>query len=589
MNKNQTVSLWREFKAFYLFSPQKQSLILSLMLIQGVTAGIGLLFIIPLLQIVGIDMGVGSNTSISDTAYQVFNVIGITANLTNILLSYIIIIAVIASLRYQLSVMTTQIQQRYIAHLRDSLYRGLLHSRWQFIVENKMSNFIHCLSSQVQSIAHASNLMLTLLSQMILTLVMVGLVVLLSWKMTLLAIVCATTLFSLLLPFNRLIYGTGQKELLNFKSIFKMLTEQLASLKMIKVYGSESYHAKQMQQVSQTLEAQQLKFSRMNALTQWVYMVGSVIAFSVFFYVAKNLLAMPLATILLLLIIFSRLLPQISSLQKTYQQLLYKVPAFNDINEMKTACKNAEEPVASNHEIPKMQHNIQLKNVSFHYPQKDVYVIDNLSVKIKKNETVALVGHSGAGKSTLADLIAGLIEPSKGQILSDDLPLEGKNRIAWRKSIAYVTQEVYLFHDSIRANLSWVTPKQLKDADLWRVLELAAADDFVSCLPQGLDTLIGDRGIKLSGGERQRLALARALLTEPQLLILDEATSALDHQTEKKIQQSLEQLQGTLTILIIAHRETTIAHADKRIYLAKANNSNAPLEITSDKIKLQKY
>lgn len=139
-------------------------------------------------------------------------------------------------------------------------------------------------------------------------------------------------------------------------------------------------------------------------------------------------------------------------------------------------------------------------------------------------------------------------------------------RLAWRKNIAYITQEVYLFHDTIRNNLSWVK-KDTTDEELWRMLDMAAARSFVEKIPQGLDTVIGDRGIRLSGGERQRLALARALLSQPRLLILDEATSALDHENERKIQQALEHLQGTLTIIIIAHRKTTIEHVDQTIQL----------------------
>ena len=567
MNKKQSVILWEGFKAFYLFSPRKQSVILLLMLIQGLSAGIGLLFIIPLLQIVGIDFGGAGSAGVSDLANQVFNFIGLEPNLSNVLISYVLIIAVIATLRFQLSVISTEVQQAYISFLRDMLYRSLLHSRWQFIVENKMSDFTHCLSGQVQSIGHASQLMLTLLSQTVLSLVMVGLVLLLSWKMTLLAILCGSILLLILLPFNRLIYNSGHSQLLSFKSIFQMLTEQLSSLKMIKSYASENFYANQLQQVSHSLESQQLKFTRMNAMTQWVFMVGSVIAFSIFFYVAQQLLAMPLATILLLLIILSRLLPQISSLQKIYQQLLHKVPAFNDVSEMNQACENAKEPNVQIDDSPMLHKKIRVHALSYRYPNKEYSVFEGLNFEINKNQTLALVGPSGAGKSTLADLLAGLLEPRQGGIYCDDILLENEYRIAWRQGVAYVTQEVYLFHDSVRANLSWVANKKVSDDDLWRVLKLAAADEFVHRLPQGLDTLVGDRGIKLSGGERQRLALARALLAEPQLLILDEATSALDHDNEQKIQQALKQLHGTLTIIIIAHRETTIAHADQRINL----------------------
>lgn len=561
--------LWRAFREFYAFAPAQQSVILLLMLTQGITAGVGLLFIIPLLQLVGFDVGMegGATSGITDAANQVFALLGVTPDLINVLLSYVVIVSVIAILRYQLTVRTTRVQQAYIGSLRDRLYRGLLHSRWQFIVEHKMSDFTHCLSGQVQSIGHASNLMLNLLSQAVLTLVLIALVFLLSWQMTLLALLSALVLLAVLLPFNRIIYGSGKSQLLSYKSLFQMLTEQLGSLKMIKSYASERFYADQMQQVSQTLEAQQLRFTRMNALTQCLYMVGAVMAFSLFFYVAQSVLAIPLATILLLLVIFSRLLPQFSGMQKTWQQLLHNVPAFRDVSEMRQACEQAREPDLLEQICPVLQQQLRLEQVSYRYPKKALPVFVNLSLTIEKNQTVALVGPSGAGKSTLADLIAGLLEPDTGTLFCDAQALTGEMRLAWRQRVAYVTQEVYLFHDTIRANLSWVTARQVNDGDLWRVLKLAAADDFVTRLPQGLDTVIGDRGIRLSGGERQRLALARALLAEPQLLILDEATSALDHQNEQKIQQALEQLQGTLTIVIIAHRDTTIAHADKRIEL----------------------
>lgn len=574
MNQNNLRCLWLGFRKFYRFAPGKLIVIFLLMLFQGVTAGIGLLFIIPLLQIVGFEIATSTNLDISNTANHVFAMIGVAPNLGNVLISYVIIVTLIASARYQLAVMTASLQQRYISYLRDTLYRALLRSRWQFIVQGKMSDFTHSLTGQVQSLGQASNLMLSFSSDLLLTLVMLALALLLSVKMTLFACVFAALLLTFLLPFNRTISRSGQYQLINFKRIFQMLTEQLASLKMIKSYASEDYHADQVQRVSERLETQQTRLVRMNAMTQWISMVGAVVVFSLFFYVAQSVLAVPLATTLLLLVIFSRLLPQISGLQKTYQQLLHKVPAFNDVEQMLQNCDAAQEYQDPEAACPQLQHQIQLKNITYRYPQKDEAVFKSLTLSIKKNQTLALIGASGAGKSTLADLIAGLLEPDSGEIYCDDIALNSKNRVAWRQRIAYVTQEVYLFHDTIRANLQWVSAKPLSDEELWQTLKKAAAEDFVAVLPLGLETIIGDRGIRLSGGERQRLALARALLADPQLLILDEATSALDHENERKIQRALEQLQGQLTIIIIAHRETTIAHADRRFVLDGASKND---------------
>ncbi len=566
MNNRSRTLLWEAFCEFYTFAPVRQSIVLILMLIQGLSTGVGLLFIVPLLHIMGIDMGVASQTGIADTANRIFNTLDLDVKIGHVLLSYVVVVSIFASARYFLTVNIMVLQQGYISFLRNRLYRCLLHSRWQFIVENKMSDFTHCLTGQVQSIGHASNLMLGFLNQLILSVVMAGLALVLSWKISVFALVFSLFLIVILLPLNRAIYGSGQDQLLSFKGVFQLLTEQLSSLKMIKSYASEDYHADKLAKMSATLEAQQVRLSKINAFTQWVYMVAAVVAFSIFFYVAQEILTVPITTTVLLLVICARLLPQISSLQKTYQQLLHKVPALQDVRILMQGCIDAQEAMVSQ-PMSKVEKGIVLKSVAYKYPGKRQPVFDGVSFEIKKYQTVALVGSSGIGKSTLADLIAGLLVPSSGEILCDDRVLSEANRLAWRENVAYVTQEVFLFNESIRENLSWVSSSD--EAELWRVLKMAAADDFVRDLPDGLDTLVGDKGVRLSGGERQRLALARALLAKPQLLILDEATSALDNENELKIQQALDALQGLLTIVVIAHRETTISKADQRIELGK--------------------
>jgi ABC-type multidrug transport system fused ATPase/permease subunit len=178
----------------------------------------------------------------------------------------------------------------------------------------------------------------------------------------------------------------------------------------------------------------------------------------------------------------------------------------------------------------------------------------------------AIVGRSGAGKSTLIDLLMGLITPESGDVQIDNIKLTGENLPNLRKSISYVSQDPFLFNATIRENLL-IIEHNASDGEIWEALEFSAAADFVRELPNGLDTLIGDRGIKLSGGERQRLVLARAILRKPKILILDEATSALDTENESKIQEALERLKGSMTIVVIAHRLSTIRNADQVIVL----------------------
>jgi ATP-binding cassette subfamily C protein len=184
----------------------------------------------------------------------------------------------------------------------------------------------------------------------------------------------------------------------------------------------------------------------------------------------------------------------------------------------------------------------------------------SVSLSIAAGQTTAIVGPSGSGKSTLADLLLGLIVPEQGRVLVDETPLTPDLLPSWRDQIGYVPQDSFHFHDTVRANLLWARP-EASEGELWEALEIAAAG-FVARLPQGLDTVLGDRGVLLSGGERQRIALARALLRRPAILILDEATSSLDSENERRVQEAIERLHGRLTIVVITHRLTAVRATD---------------------------
>jgi ATP-binding cassette subfamily C protein len=180
--------------------------------------------------------------------------------------------------------------------------------------------------------------------------------------------------------------------------------------------------------------------------------------------------------------------------------------------------------------------------------------------------TIALAGPSGAGKTTVCDLMAGLILPTAGQVTVNGRPLTRERLLAWRRSVGLVPQDPFLFHETIEVNLRWARPEATAP-QLWGALRLANAAEFVRGLPEGLETVVGDRGTRLSGGERQRLALARALLREPELLLLDEATSSLDTENELAIRTALSSLRGHTTILLIAHRLSTVREADQIVVL----------------------
>ena len=260
-----------------------------------------------------------------------------------------------------------------------------------------------------------------------------------------------------------------------------------------------------------------------------------------------------------------RLMPSFNRITEYIGTIMYcKTATDNVYNDL----KEQERLDAANHVVISGDgssltfcQNIVLNNINFTYDGGTKKIFDDANIEINKYESVAFIGSSGAGKTTLADILLGLIRPNSGEVLVDDRNIYN-NLNSWHRLVGYIPQNIYLMDDSIRNNILFGL-KYENDDKIWKCLQLVQIDEFVRNLPDGIDTEIGDRGIRLSGGQRQRIGIARALYNEPELLVLDEATSALDNETEAAVMEAVENLHGKTTMVIIAHRLSTITHCDK--------------------------
>lgn len=213
--------------------------------------------------------------------------------------------------------------------------------------------------------------------------------------------------------------------------------------------------------------------------------------------------------------------------------------------------------------------SLKMDNVFFKYPDGENYILNGVSFQIRKGDFVGIVGSSGSGKTTCVDLLLGLLRPEKGQILCDDKSIEF-NIQAWQSNLAYVPQDIYLIDGTIRENIALGESIDTVDNDLLeKVLHMAELHKHVLDMPKGVDTFVGERGVKLSGGQRQRIGIARALYQQPEVLVLDEATSALDNDTEKSITNTILKLKGQITIIAIAHRVSTLEQCDYKLKFEK--------------------
>ena len=262
-----------------------------------------------------------------------------------------------------------------------------------------------------------------------------------------------------------------------------------------------------------------------------------------------------------------RILPSVARLLGGYTGMRIGLPAVSLVlDDLNLARRSPPAPRTSTARLP-LRRELSLEHLSFRYPGTERDVLNDIDVRIPAGSTVALVGSSGAGKSTLADVLMGLHRPTAGRVAVDDVDIR-TDLVAWQRSIGMVPQDVYILDASLRANVAFGdAPDAVDDRRLLAALTRAQLDDLIRDLPDGVDTIVGERGGRLSGGQRQRLGIARALYLEPSVLVMDEATSALDSETERRITETIESLHGQMTVIVIAHRLSTVRKCDMLLYL----------------------
>jgi len=555
-------AFWMYMAALVRTMSWKVALALALMLCLTVTQGAQLLILVPLMQLVGLDVQQGSIAWLAELVSSIFAAIGVRPTLIPVLGAFILFSTGLALITRWQMISNGKLQHDFVASLRRRLYQAIANTSWLTFSRSRSSDFTHALTTELDRIGQATFFLLRLATNSILACVFVLLALRLSALMTALVFVSGGGLLLLLKSKAREARWTGEEVSLATNGLYAAAIEHLAGMKTAKSYGVEERNADIFSKLADRVGQMYLNGVRNLAGTAFWFSAGSMVTLSVILFVSVEFLEISTAELLLLLFLFYRVIPLFNQGQQSYQQFLNTLPSFTRVMEVQARCEAAAEPKAERSEEVELRDGIRFEGVSFaYYGEGGAPAISGLDLEIRAGETTAIVGPSGAGKSTIADLLIGLIEPNRGRVLVDETPLGPERMQSWRGQIGYVAQDTFLFHDTLRANLLWAYP-EANDEEINRALSLAAAEVFVSELPEGMQTVLGDRGVRLSGGERQRLALARALLRRPSLLILDEATSALDSENEKRIRSAIEELHGHMTIVIITHRLSAVRGAD---------------------------
>lgn len=359
-----------------------------------------------------------------------------------------------------------------------------------------------------------------------------------------------------------------QNERYNAK-LFQWINQSLGGIKELKILQREEYFIDSYKTNYKKLiwgaRVNELISALPKYIVETVAMVGLVFAIIIKLLFGHGALETFIPQIAVFAVAAFRLLPSVGRVNAYINSIMYNKASldmiYDDLKEIDS------EPVQEIEWQGKKEKwfftkGVTVEHVSYHYPDSDVEVLHDISLEIPKGKTVALIGPSGAGKTTLADIILGLLPPVSGVVRMDQHNVY-ENLRSWREKLGYIPQSIYLSDDTIRNNVAFgIYEAQIDDNAIWKALEKAQLKEFVQGLENGLDTYVGDRGVRLSGGQRQRIGIARALYHDPEILVLDEATSALDSSTEQAVMESIESLQGLKTMIIIAHRLTTIKNAD---------------------------
>lgn len=562
-------------KSFYpsLFfikkNPLKSIVIIAVLLMSGFVEALSLASLLPLINIV-VSGSIDTTSKIGEWIYNGLMFFGVSISTESILL-VIMLLMISKSLLLFLAMREVGYTSAIMAaSMRKDLLKGLIGANWQFFVNQKKGDVAAVISTEPDRAAAIFIVTGRIFAAVIQIIVYSLMSLSLSLTVTLTAYCFGILIMFLLRNFVTMAEKAGSMQTRTQRKFLSNLVDGLIGLKSLKsmsrIGNLDNYLTKDINALCEAKKRSVLSKVTLNNLQEPLQVIPIIIGL----YFLLNVMSNDLDILMVLIFLLYRTLQRIGSLQKHYQDISAAIPAFWFIDEMLKKTRAHREKWTGQLD-PTLQQSIKMNNVNFSYEEKEV--LSGVNINIEKGDFISLVGNSGSGKSTIVDLIIGLNKSDEGEVIIDNQNINSINIEKWREKIGYVPQEITLFNDTIKHNIT-MGDVSISDENVISSLMKAGAYDFVSELPEKLMTIVGEHGGRLSGGQRQRLAIARALVKNPELLILDESTSALDSKTEKEIIQTLLKLKGKATIIAISHQPNIQKVADKVYFLENGSVVN---------------
>jgi ABC-type multidrug transport system fused ATPase/permease subunit len=539
-------------------------LMMLLILIAGLAEGIGISALVPVLSTLTGDFSQGQLPVPFNFLPDTMMLLGIPLNFGTMLFITLMIML--------LAYLLIHIQERTLYNaryecledMRNRANKAIFSSQWKYLSGQTSGNVSHTIINETDRGAESLLALMMMFAMSVQLLIYGVFAFMLSWKMFLIAF--ATLIFALLIS-KRLIDKvrlTGKQSVDANNLYSRQFVEFIRGAKLLKATNISKKAVRELINSNFNSCNASRKIVTSSSIMKFEIQVILSIAMVAILYISVAILKIPVSVLLVFMFIIMRLAPKVSTLQGQYHSYMSHRPSLDIYDNMVFEAESMAELNTSNNNIfSELNHKLELDDVSYRYSNSKAYALKNLSLTINAFDFVALVGKSGSGKSTALDLIMGLINPSGGQVLIDGNNLQNINKDSYRGKIGFVSQDSIFFVGSIRDNLCFGLEGDCDETHIWECLKISQIDDYIRRLPENLNTQVGEAGLNLSGGQRQRLAIARALIRRPSLLILDEATSALDSESEACFQQAIQSVADNYTIVVVAHRLSTITNATK--------------------------
>lgn len=559
----------RHFRVFQGYLGGRMYVVFGLALLATIAESFGIMMLMPLFQALA---GTGDEqvTGIGRVLNDVLSALGLSGSVVAVLLLVAVFFVFKALFIFSEAVYRAFLNGALMRELMGRMFEDYGRMRLEYYVSRDTGHFINVINVQIFGALRVFNHMISLGTTVVTATVYVGVAMLVAWRFGLMALVLGGALFFAFRRLNVYVRGISRVTSEEHGYLSKLMIQALQSFKYLASTAKGERVRRGTLNSIHRLTGYEIRKGIADAFTHSIREPLAVTAILVIVLLQVVWLKQPLAPMMVSIVLFYRGLNELLTIQHAWQGVLGSVGSLEMVRDEFARQEQQREPDGTRN-VGALNDGIELNDVHFQYASSSTPVLKGISLFIAARTTVAIVGESGAGKSTLVDLLTLMLKPTQGQVLIDGVPGETVRLATWRRQIGYVSQETVVFDDTVANNICLWEGDVNRDRELLERVREAARQAHIAHviedLPEGYQTLVGDRGIRLSGGQRQRLFIARELFKRPNLLILDEATSALDSDSELAIRESIDALRGQLTVVVIAHRLATIRNVDRVVVL----------------------